>query len=90
MIPVYSVAQIRAVEAQENSKRGETSLMKQAASHLASTALGMLAENTSAEPAFVVALIGPGNNGGDGLYALAELNCKDFHAGTAVPRTGPR
>ncbi|HCM95796.1 MAG TPA: NAD(P)H-hydrate dehydratase [Glutamicibacter sp.] len=73
MIPVYSVAQIRAVEAQENSKRGETSLMKQAASHLASTALGMLAENTSAEPAFVVALIGPGNNGGDGLYALAEL-----------------
>ena len=73
MIPVYSVAQIRAVEAQEKSKRGETSLMKQAAAQLASTALAMLAEGHGTEPAFVVGLIGPGNNGGDGLYALAEL-----------------
>lgn len=73
MISVYSVAQIRGVEAQEISKRGEATLMKQAASELASSATKMLAENPGTEPAYVVGLIGPGNNGGDGLYALAEL-----------------
>ncbi|UYQ76549.1 NAD(P)H-hydrate dehydratase [Glutamicibacter sp. JL.03c] len=73
MISVYSVAQIRAVESQEISKRGEASLMKQAAAELASTAVAMLADKPGPEPAFVIALIGPGNNGGDGLYALAQL-----------------
>lgn len=73
MIPVYSVAQIRAVEAQEISKRGESSLMRQAAADLASTAFSMLAEKPGTEPDLVAALIGPGNNGGDGLYALIEL-----------------
>lgn len=73
MIPVYSVAQIRAVEAQEISKRGEASLMKQAATELASVAVTMLADKPGTEPAFVIGLIGPGNNGGDGLYALAQL-----------------
>lgn len=73
MIPVYSVSQVRTVEAQEISKRGETNLMKQAASHLASAALAMLSETTGDYPASVAALIGPGNNGGDGLYALVEL-----------------
>ncbi|WP_349930337.1 NAD(P)H-hydrate dehydratase [Glutamicibacter mishrai] len=74
MISVYSVAQIRAVESQEISTRGEASLMKQAAAELASTAVAMLADNPGTEPAFVIALIGPGNNGGDGLYALAQLH----------------
>lgn len=73
MISVYSVAQIRGVETQEISKRGEATLMKHAASELASTAKQMLAENLSSEPDFVIGLIGPGNNGGDGLYALTEL-----------------
>ena len=78
MIPVYSVAQLRAVEAKELSQRGEAALMRQAASKLAAAAKDMLG---AAEPGTVLitALIGPGNNGGDGLYALAELAAAGYH-----------
>lgn len=73
MIPVYSVAQVRAVEAQEISKRGSESLMRAAASELAAAAEAMLAQTASPTDALIIGLIGPGNNGGDGLYALTEL-----------------
>ncbi len=73
MIPVYSLAQVRAVEAQEISRRSDAALMKQAASALAKEAVDLLGEGSASTATLVVALIGPGNNGGDGLYALAEL-----------------
>ncbi|WP_313812786.1 NAD(P)H-hydrate dehydratase [Glutamicibacter sp.] len=73
MIPVYSVAQVRVVESQEIARRGDATLMKLAAEALAAEAVFMLDEHPLTTQSFVVALIGPGNNGGDGLYALAEL-----------------
>ncbi|MGP9728159.1 NAD(P)H-hydrate dehydratase [Glutamicibacter sp. 287] len=73
MIPVYSVAQVRAVEAQEISTRGSEALMRAAAGELAAAAESMLSQAPAGTDTLVVALIGPGNNGGDGLYALAEL-----------------
>lgn len=73
MIPVYSVAQVRVVESQEIARRGDATLMKLAATALASEAVAMLDEHPLTTQSLVVGLIGPGNNGGDGLYALAQL-----------------
>ncbi|GAA2945396.1 NAD(P)H-hydrate epimerase [Glutamicibacter bergerei] len=78
MIPVYSVSQVRAVEAQEISKRGSETLMRAAASELAAAAEAMLAQHATPTEALVVGLIGPGNNGGDGLYALTELATRGY------------
>ncbi|MHA7157055.1 NAD(P)H-hydrate dehydratase [Glutamicibacter endophyticus] len=73
MIPVYSVAQVRAVEQEEISSRGSSVLMQQAASALTQCAIQMLEQHPANTDTLVVGLIGPGNNGGDGLYALAQL-----------------
>ena len=78
MIPVYSVAQVRVVEAQEIARRGEASLMQEAASALAAEALDMLGAEPATSQTLVLGLIGPGNNGGDGLYALAQLAAKGY------------
>lgn len=78
MIPVYSLAQVRSVEAQEISRRSDTALMKQAASALAAEAVDMLGEQPVAPGTLVVGLIGPGNNGGDGLYALSQLEDQGY------------
>lgn len=78
MIPVYSLAQVRAVEAQEISRRSDAALMKQAANALAAEAVDMLGEQPVAPGTLVVGLIGPGNNGGDGLYALAQLEDQGY------------
>lgn len=78
MIPVYSLAQVRAVEAQEISRRSNAALMKQAANALAAEAVDMLGEQPVAPGTLVVGLIGPGNNGGDGLYALAQLEDQGY------------
>ncbi|GGL93741.1 bifunctional NAD(P)H-hydrate repair enzyme [Glutamicibacter protophormiae] len=87
MIPVYSLAQVRAVEAQEISRRSDAALMKQAASALAAEAVDMLGEQPVAPGTLVVGLIGPGNNGGDGLYALAQLEDQGY--ATAALQCGP-
>lgn len=78
MIPVYSLAQVRSVEAQEISRRSDTALMKQAASALTAKAVDMLGEQPVAPGTLVVGLIGPGNNGGDGLYALSQLEDQGY------------
>ena len=78
MIPVYSLAQVRSVEAQEISRRSDAALMKQAASALAAEAVDMLGEQPVAPGTLVVGLVGPGNNGGDGLYALSQLEDQGY------------
>ncbi|WP_171021230.1 MULTISPECIES: NAD(P)H-hydrate dehydratase [Glutamicibacter] len=80
MIPVFSVAQVRTVEKAEISRRGSEELMKQAAAAVSDAAVQLL----HGEPGKnIVGLIGPGNNGGDGLYALANL-ARQGHNATAV------
>ncbi|MCG3017655.1 NAD(P)H-hydrate epimerase, partial [Escherichia coli] len=70
MIPVFSVAQVRTVEKAEISRRGSEELMKQAAAAVSDAAVQLLHREPGKN---IVGLIGPGNNGGDGLYALANL-----------------
>lgn len=80
MIPVYSVAQVRTVESAEIARQGSLELMKQAAQAISEAATAMLEERSAAT---VVGLVGPGNNGGDGLFALANL-ARQGHTTTAV------
>lgn len=73
MVAGYSAAQIRAVEA-PHLKTGEP-LMQRAASAVAAVVREMLesAGIDELDEARVLLLVGPGNNGGDALYAGAEL-----------------
>ena len=82
MIPVYSVAQVRAVEEAAISRQGSHQLMLQAAAAVSAAARSMLDSGT----ARVVGLIGPGNNGGDGLYALAELASAGYATSAVLTR----
>jgi hydroxyethylthiazole kinase-like uncharacterized protein yjeF len=66
----YSVASIRAAEAEAIAAVGDDTLMRRAATGLASVVLREL------KPVYakaVLLLVGPGNNGGDGLYAAVKL-----------------
>ncbi|PQZ96062.1 NAD(P)H-hydrate dehydratase [Arthrobacter sp. MYb227] len=74
MIPVYAGTHVREAEAIVLSGADDLRLMRLAADSLAHQAILMLKELTGRlYGAQVVALIGPGNNGGDGLFALAAL-----------------
>ncbi|WP_173923850.1 NAD(P)H-hydrate epimerase [Agromyces sp. Marseille-P2726] len=70
MVAGYSAAQVRAAEA-PHLAAGEP-LMRRAATALAATIRGMLAERDAAGGP-VVLLVGSGDNGGDALFAGAEL-----------------
>ena len=69
----YSVQAIRDAEAPLIGP--DDALMKQAAGHVAQAAATLLAETlpNAAYPGNVLVVAGSGGNGGDGLYAGAEL-----------------
>ena len=71
MVAGYSAAQVRAAEA-PHLERGEP-LMRMAASALAGAVRDVLAERDEAADASVLVLAGTGDNGGDALFAAAEL-----------------
>jgi NAD(P)H-hydrate epimerase len=70
MVAGYTAAQVRAAE-RPHLERGEP-LMRMAASALAAVVREQLARGTSAAP-MVLVLAGSGDNGGDALFAAAEL-----------------
>ncbi|GFZ77656.1 NAD(P)H-hydrate dehydratase [Nesterenkonia alkaliphila] len=74
-IPVYTGEQIRAAEKPLLDSGQGRLLMRRAAYGLAKTIADLLGQKRpqGAYGACVTGLIGPGNNGGDGLYALAFL-----------------
>ena len=74
MINAYTGTQIRAAEAGLLQSRDGASLMRMAAHGLAHHVMVLLrARHGGVYGAHVAALIGTGNNGGDGLYAMARL-----------------
>lgn len=80
--PVYRGEQIRAAEKPLlDAGKGEQ-LMRRAAHGLAHRVLQILEQTGGVYGARVTGLIGPGNNGGDGLWALAFLRRRgvDAHA----------
>lgn len=84
MIPVYAGSHVRDAEAQLLRDANDLTLMHRAADALAHQAVLLLKENTGRlYGSRAVALIGPGNNGGDGLFALATLAKRGVQA-TAV------
>lgn len=86
--PVLTVAQVRAAEAATMLHIPEDVLMDAAALAVANEVAAVLAERGGpVAHSRVVALVGPGNNGGDALLALAELARRDAEA-TAVLVTG--
>ncbi len=68
---LYSVAQIRAIEAAAISSAGPGTLMQRAGAAVARYALTLLPEITTNPHVLIAA--GPGNNGGDALEAAALL-----------------
>ncbi|MGO2005288.1 MULTISPECIES: NAD(P)H-hydrate dehydratase [Micrococcaceae] len=74
MINAYTGTQIRAAEAGLLQGQDGASLMRRAAHGLAHHIMALLrARYGGVYGAHVAALIGTGNNGGDGLYAMARL-----------------
>ena len=75
----YSVQAIRDAEAPLIGP--DDALMKQAAGHVAQAAATLLAETlpNAAYPGNVLVVAGSGGNGGDGLYAGAELARAGHH-----------
>ncbi|MES2115203.1 MAG: NAD(P)H-hydrate dehydratase [Pseudomonadota bacterium] len=71
MNPLYSTAEIRAIEQQAAAALPPGTLMQRAGQVAANAALDMLPFSTS--HAKVLVLAGPGNNGGDALEAAANL-----------------
>ncbi|MGY1661322.1 NAD(P)H-hydrate dehydratase [Geodermatophilus sp. SYSU D00705] len=70
MIGLYTAAEVRAAEAPLLAATREGVLMQRAATGLATVCLRLL---DRAHGARVTALVGAGNNGGDALYAGAQL-----------------
>src|SRR5690606_10593794 len=70
--PLYRCAQIRAIEARAQAALAPGTLMRRAGAAAAALAQRMLAQRPDAD-AKVLALAGPGNNGGDALEAAADL-----------------
>jgi hydroxyethylthiazole kinase-like uncharacterized protein yjeF len=70
MKPLYSVAQIRAIEHAAAATLDPGTLMQRAGQAAANVALALLAGQANRS---VLLLAGPGNNGGDALEAAANL-----------------
>ncbi len=68
MLTAHTVAQVRAAEEVAAASVGWDQLMQQAAAGLAERLLDLLPATEA-----VVVLVGPGNNGGDALFAAARL-----------------
>ncbi len=74
MKPVFDVAVIRRAEAELMAQVDDGELMQRASHGLAQEVIALLDQRCDGPVgARVVALIGAGNNGGDALYACAEL-----------------
>lgn len=78
MTPLYTVAEIRAIEHAAAQRLPEGALMQRAGQAGANEALDLLP--FTIEHASVLVLAGPGNNGGDALETAAHLG----HAGAQV------
>ena len=74
MLPVLTVAQVRAAEAELFTTVPADAVMQRAATGLAQVCVRLL-DNWCGQVAGVrvYALVGTGNNGGDALFAAAEL-----------------
>jgi hydroxyethylthiazole kinase-like uncharacterized protein yjeF len=70
VIEAYAVADVRAAETAAMAGLPDGELMARAAAGLAAVVAARLAQRDGAR---VVALVGAGNNGGDALYAAADL-----------------
>lgn len=84
MIEAWSAEQVRAAEDALMATLPAGELMQRAATGLAQVAAARLEESGGSA---VVALVGPGNNGADALYAVAQLaeqgiNSAAVHTGT--------
>lgn len=80
MIPILTTTQMRAVEAAADAS-GLTyaQMMQNAGAAAARRALDVLTQRSITPPARITVIVGPGNNGGDGLVAglrLAEAGCE--------------
>ncbi|WP_046779234.1 NAD(P)H-hydrate epimerase [Streptomyces yangpuensis] len=85
MRTAYSVETVRAAERELMARLPEGALMLRAAAGLAAVCAGLLARRRGrAYGSRVVLLVGPGDNGGDALYAGARL-ARRGAAVTAVP-----
>lgn len=71
MIRAYSIAAVRAAEEATGDALASGDLMRRAAAALATVVLARVRERRAAS---VVVLVGPGDNGGDALYAAAQLS----------------
>lgn len=87
MITGYPVSEIRRVEQEAIAARPGRDLMHHAAAALASTIAGELKRAGRMSGARVLILTGPGNNGGDALFAGARLARRGV-AVTAAPVLG--
>ncbi|MFJ6798666.1 NAD(P)H-hydrate dehydratase [Streptomyces sp. NPDC091268] len=81
MRTAYSVETVRAAERELMARLPEGALMQRAAAALAAACAGLLGKVYGAR---VVLLVGPGDNGGDALYAGARLARRGAGV-TAVP-----
>ncbi len=77
MIEAWSTTDVYAAEAALMATLAEGELMARAVDGLATLAAARLQQRHGAR---VVALVGPGNNGGDALYAVARLADAGFNA----------
>ncbi|MFG2994329.1 NAD(P)H-hydrate dehydratase [Streptomyces sp. NPDC048257] len=85
MRTAYSVETVRAAERELMARLTEGALMQRAAAGLAATCAGLLRRGRGGVyGARVVLLVGPGDNGGDALYAGARLARRGAGV-TAVP-----
>jgi hydroxyethylthiazole kinase-like uncharacterized protein yjeF len=90
VLTAYSADRVRAAEAVLMATVPEGELMRRAALGLAQVCRARLAECRGSS---VVALVGPGNNGGDALYAVAQLaedgfDCVVLHGDWEVHQGG--
>ena len=95
MRPAHDVLVVRKAEAQLMAQLPEGALMERAAVGLARTCATVLASVRGVYGARVAVLVGPGNNGGDALYAGALLARRGAHvvalsAAEQIHREGSR
>ena len=87
MIRAHSIETVRAAEAQAMAGLPEGELMQRAATGLAEVAAARLEDS---EGSTVVGLVGSGDNGGDTLYAVAELADAGYACAVVVLASGGR
>lgn len=84
MRPVYRVAQVRAAESALMATLPPGTLMQRAAAGLARRCAVTLREQGGVYASRVVLLVGPGDNGGDALYAGAMLARQGVQVGALL------